>query len=128
MLGFRYNSIMEEDKMLMLIGFTIVIVVALNVALVFSDMFTLGGGLQMISGFAVAECQNTVGGIECGDNTFAVKSETGCASDLVSVCTNACELERAQIKDDRICPSYCTDFCLPQTVAEDVLNTKQNLI
>ena len=118
---------MEEDKMLMLIGFTIVVVVALNVALVFSDMFTLGGGLQMISGFAVAECKNTVGGVECGGNVFEVKQET-CASDLVSVCTNACELERAQIKDDRICPSYCTDFCLPITVAEDVLNTKQNLI
>lgn len=114
--------------MLMLIGFTIVIVVALNIALVFGGMFKLGGGLQMISGFAVAECKNTVGGVECGDNLFAVKTEGSCASDLVSVCTNACELERAQVKDDRICPTYCTDFCLPIKTAEAVLNTKQNIL
>jgi len=114
--------------MLILIGFAIVVVVGLNVAMVFGDMFSLGGGLQMISGFAVAECKNTMGGVACGDVTYEVKSqEAGCPDDLVPICTNACELEKAQVKDDRICPAYCTDFCLPIDVAENVLNTKNSI-
>ena len=113
--------------MLVLIGFAIVVVVALNFAMVFGNMFSLGSGLPMISGFAVAECKNTVGGVACGDMTYEVKQEQGCADDLVSVCTNACELERAEVKDDRICPTYCTDFCLPVKTAEDVLNTKNSI-
>lgn len=113
--------------MLILIGFAIVLVVALNVVMVFGDMFKLGGGLQMISGFAVSECKNTVGGVACDGITYASKVQSeACPEDNVPICTNACELERARMGDDRICPTYCTDFCLPIKVAEQVLNSKQN--
>ncbi|MFH0868708.1 MAG: hypothetical protein V1839_00615, partial [archaeon] len=117
---------MDDERMLILLGFAIIIVVALNLALVFGDMFKLGGGVGMISGFASAECKNTVGGVDCGGVTYAVKPESeGCADDLIPICTNACELARAKANDGRICPTYCTEFCLPQDVAESVLNTKQ---
>lgn len=112
--------------MLILVGFAIVVVVGLNLTLVFGDMFKLGGGMGMISGFATAECKNTVGGIDCGGTTYMVKPESeSCENDLVPICTNSCELARAQAKDNRICPTYCTELCLPQDIAEGVLNTKQ---
>lgn len=112
--------------MLVLVGFAIVIVVGLNLAMVFGDMFKLGGGLQMISGFAVAECQNTVGGVACSNGVmYEVKPQSqGCSDNQVPVCTNACELERANVGDDRICPSYCTEFCLPADIAGNVMNSK----
>jgi len=113
--------------MLILIGFAIVLVVALNIVLVFGDMFKLGGGLTMISGFAVADCQNTMGGISCDGTTYAIKPEyEACPNDQVPICTNACEISRANAKDDRVCPTYCTEFCLPISIAEQVLNSKQN--
>jgi len=117
---------MDEDHMLILIGFAIVLVVGMNLALVFGDMFKLGGGMGMISGFAVAECKNTVGGVDCGGTTYEVKPQSeSCSGDLIPICTNACELARAEANDERVCPTYCTEFCLPQDIAESVLNGKQ---
>jgi len=116
---------MDEDKLLVLIGFGIVLVVALNLVMVFSDMFKLGSA--PLSGFAVAECKNTVGGVSCGGTTYEIKPQSeACPEGDVPVCTNACELERARVGDDRVCPTYCTEFCLPIKVAEQVLNNKQN--
>ena len=117
---------MDEDRMLVIIGFAIVLVVALNILIVFGDMFKLGGGLQMISGFATAECKNAVGGISCDGTLYPVKPQSeGCTGDNIPICTNACELERAQNSDDRVCPSYCTEFCLPINLAAQILNSKQ---
>ncbi|MEM4248657.1 MAG: hypothetical protein QXH80_05275 [Candidatus Nanoarchaeia archaeon] len=112
---------MDEDKWSVFIGFVIVLIVGVNIVLFFGDLFGIGGS-NAITGFAALSCQNTVGGVSCSDGShFSLKPMTaGCASDLKQVCTNACEIERAKSGDDRTCPEYCADFCLPESVAKNL--------
>ena len=113
---------MDEDSLMKIVGLLIVIVVALNILLMFGDLFNIGGGLQKISGFAVADCKNTVGGISCGGNFYNVKPQSeNCSEDKFAVCTNVCEIEKIRNADGRVCPTQCTEFCVPPTLAEKLM-------
>jgi len=112
---------MDENGWTMFIGFLIVLVVGVNIVLVFGDLFHIGGS-NPITGFTTAStsCKNIVGGISCSDGSqFELKPVSGdCAPDLTQVCTNACQIEKAKVGDNRVCPDYCADFCLPAAIAK----------
>jgi len=111
---------MDENKWVVFIGFLLVLIVGVNIVLFFGDLFHVGGG-NTITGFATAlSCQNTVGGVSCSDGShFSLKPMTeNCASDLKQVCTNSCKIEKAKIGNNEVCPEYCADFCLPESVAK----------
>lgn len=113
---------MDDEKIMIVVGFLIVIVVALNVLLVFTNFFKLGSGLNVITGFATNECQNTVGGVNCGNIFYPIKpASASCTGGLVAVCTNACQIARAQTDSGNACPAYCTDICIPSLLSDKIL-------
>jgi len=110
---------MDENGWVMFIGFLLVLIVGVNIILFFGDLFGLGHG-GSITGFAAASCKNTVGGVSCSDGSHFDLKPIGesCPSDLKQVCTNACKIEGAKAGDNRVCPEYCADFCLPDSIVK----------
>jgi hypothetical protein len=106
----------EEDSRTMLIGFVIVLIVGINIILFFGEMTNLGG--NALTGAATVNCEDIAGGIQCGDTTFVLASGRTCPYSTSVVCTNNCELSRLYANDNRVCPTVCTDVCLPTNIAE----------
>jgi len=109
------------------LGILLVIFVVLVVVVIYGGLKlsgdsitgTVGLGENAITGLSTYECEYVVGGIRCGADVY-VQIEDICPNETVPVCTNICELDRLTIGDDRVCPSYCTEHCLPPTVAENL--------
>jgi hypothetical protein len=106
----------EEDSRVMLIGFVIVLIVGINIILFFGEMTHLGG--NALTGAATVNCIDITGGIQCGDTTFISASGGTCPYDTTEICTNNCVLSRLYADDNRVCPTVCTDVCLPANIAE----------
>jgi len=107
----------EEDSAIMLIGFAIVLIVGLNIALFFGDIAGLGGNNNVLTGAATINCKDVSDGIKCGDTTF-VSAENGCPYSTTKICTNNCQLARIYANDGRVCQTACTDVCVPTNIAE----------
>ncbi|MBI4095566.1 MAG: hypothetical protein HY438_01760 [DPANN group archaeon] len=76
---------------------------------------TMKASLLAVTGFTTASgpCQNVVGGVECLGVRYDLEIVHGaCPSGTKRVCTNYCEIEKAMIRDNRVCPTYCNDYCL----------------
>ncbi len=108
----------EEHKWPAVIGTIIIIIVGLNIIFAFNDMFSIGKGTGLITTYSVLDCRDSAEGIVCGDNIYPNADWTGCPEGTVISCTNSCEITRIKMNDDRACPSYCTDFCVSQDLAE----------
>ena len=113
---------MDDSTRAIMFGFVIVLVVGINIILIFGNLTNFGGEMQ-ITGFASASCKNTIAGVKCGSTVYEAKI-SGCSKDLVSACTNACELSKIKAGDDRICPAYCTELCVPADVAKKIAALK----
>ncbi len=103
----------DEDQILMLIGFGIVMIVGLNMVLAFGGMthVDLTGAVVSQQGLA---CGSTSDGIVCEKTLYPNTPTTGvCPLDSVPVCTNACKLDVAIYSRARDCSSTCTEICVP---------------
>ncbi len=107
----------EDDSAIMLIGFVIVLVVGLNMVFFFGDLTGFGGSSNALTGAATVSCKDVADGIKCGTTTFA-SAENGCPYSTTKVCANNCQLSRLYANDNRICPTACTDVCVPMDIAE----------
>jgi hypothetical protein len=117
--------VMEEDhKMSAIIGMIIILVVGINLVLIFTDVFHIGQGVDFITGYTTLECINSAEGLKCGSMVYPYAELGGCKEGTTSVCTTACEISGLMAKDDRVCPTYCTDFCLPNDMV-DLLNKEK---
>lgn len=108
-------AIGDEDSVVMLIGFVIVLIVGLNIVFFFGDITDFGGS-NALTGAATITCKDIADGIKCGTNTF-VSAENGCPYSTAKVCTNNCELARMYANDNRVCPTACENVCLPLDIA-----------
>ena len=94
------------------------VAVAICVVLIIVFMgLALSGGTDAITGFATSSCKNVIGGIDCGGELYPFKGDAPCPQDTVVVCTNLCEIDRLMNHDDRICPTYCIEYCMPPAIA-----------
>ncbi len=114
----------EEHRWPAIVGIIIVVIVGLNIIFVFSDMLNIGRGSGLITSFSILECRNSAEGIICGEDVYPNADWTGCPSGSTIVCTNSCEITRIKMNDDRVCPSYCTDFCVSPDLAELIFKQK----
>lgn len=108
---------------ILLIIFTTLVLIIIYGGLKFSTSQTtitgtLGGSPSAITGMGTYECEYIIEGIQCAGEIYALKTEEGCPTGTVSVCTNICELDRLKVGDDRVCPSHCTEYCLPPDTAQ----------
>lgn len=110
---------MDSQKFATAISVLILAFVGLNILLVFGSFFGFNiSDLVGITGAATTKCENTVGGIECQGIFYQLKPfKESCPENTVKVCTNLCEIERAMVKDGRVCPTHCVDYCLTEDVA-----------
>lgn len=106
----------DDDRTNTIIGFIIVLIVAVNILFVFGDIIGKGGIGNIFTGFASGtSCVDIDSGISCGSTIF-IDASNGCPSGTSKACTNTCELERAINSDTRVCPSYCKDVCVTSDV------------
>mgnify|MGYP001201149049 CR=1 FL=1 len=108
----------DEDQLLMLVGFGIVMVVGLNMVLAFG-----GFGHVSLTGATVSQqglaCGSTSEGIVCEKTLYPNTPVTGvCPLDFVPVCTNACKLDVAIYSRARDCSNPCTEICVPKNLVE----------
>lgn len=106
---------------LLIIFVILVIVLAYGGALQGKGTITgiAGGKLNSMIGVNTLVCNNVAGGIRC-DTDFYPVLQDNCSENMVAKCTNVCELDRLIVGDDRVCPSYCINYCLPQNIAEEL--------
>lgn len=109
----------KHVRLTIIIGVLLVVFISLNVLFAFGKI--PGSGVGLITGTAgsvPATCQEVIGGVKCGDAFYPLKTEESCADGTVQTCTDACQIEKALQQDDRVCPTYCDDFCLPPELAD----------
>ncbi|MEM2873997.1 MAG: hypothetical protein QW063_00855 [Candidatus Nanoarchaeia archaeon] len=109
----------DDEHILMLVGFLIVLIVGLNIILVFNSISKIS-----LTGAAIASssgelCKSTSDGIMCGEKLYPNTPVTGlCPSGYVPICTNACKLESALTNKELSCGSGCTTICIPTSLAK----------
>ena len=107
-----------DKKLSLAVGVLIVIFIGLNLALVFTNNFgrvstdVLTGATTILN-----SCYDTVGGIQCSGELFELKMEgQDCAVGTYEGCTNSCQLSKEFANDDRACPNYCKNYCVPSDI------------
>ncbi len=106
-------------RLTIVIGVLLGVFITLNFLLAFGKI--PGSGVGLITGTAgsvPAACQEIIGGVKCEDAFYPLKTEESCADGTVQTCTNACQIEGILQQDDRVCPVYCSDFCLLPELAD----------
>ncbi|MBI2040990.1 MAG: hypothetical protein HYT16_02720 [DPANN group archaeon] len=94
----------------------LVLVLGLNLVFFTNSLDpTVKAGLLTVTGFTTAggPCRNVAGGVECLGVKYDLEIVHGtCPAGTERKCTNYCELEKAMLRDNRVCPTYCNDYCL----------------
>lgn len=110
---------MDTTKIAIAAGILIVVFVGLNIVLAFGEMYGLNvRGPGLITGTAGTECRDTVGGVMCDGQLYELKQQTAnCPAGTIQTCTNSCQLSAALSEDTRICPTYCSNYCLSPDIA-----------
>jgi len=93
-----------------------IIVITMSVVLIIIFIGLSFSDSSSITGFAVSNCEYTIDGIECNGELYPITELGSCPENTSPVCTNICELDREISGDDRVCPEYCLDYCLPQEI------------
>ncbi len=110
---------MAGEKFGLAVSVLIVAFVGINIIVMFGSLY--GFNVKDLAGFTGASttmCQNDVGGIVCKGVFYPMRPfKELCTEGTTKTCTNPCEIERAMAIDDRVCPTYCTDYCLSTDVA-----------
>jgi len=97
-----------------------IIIITMSIVLIIIFLGLRFSNSSAITGFAVINCEYIIGGIECNGELYQINSQEPCPENTSPICTNICELDRLTSKDDRICPEYCMNYCLPQEIAQEL--------
>ncbi len=112
---------METRSVGLWLAMFLVIIVGINIAFFFGSLFKvdLSNNVGAVTGLATStNCYNVYGGVKCLGVTYSLKPlREDCPASTVQTCTNFCELDKAMAGDDRVCPTYCNDYCLSPDVA-----------
>ena len=95
----------------------IVFLILINVTIVLSKTHQFKGE-HLITGM-IPFCEDVIGGVQCGEDLYVLKGiRDDCPQGTIEKCTNDCLVEKTLKEDDRLCPNYCEQYCIPIELAQ----------